>query len=152
MSVAPKPRRKDRPLTRKAGEPKRGPLPWAPTDEERRLVEHYVSIGYTQEQIARLVGKSEDSLARHCRDELDLGALRVNAKVGGKLFQKAMAGDTAAIIWWEKTRMGFTEKRHLEHSGPNGGPIEYQNLSDEEIDARIAATLAAGDGPGITTH
>ena len=36
-----------------------------------------------------------------------------------------------------------------EHSGPNGGPIEYANLTEEEIDARIAA-LAAGageDGP-----
>lgn len=32
-----------------------------------------------------------------------------------------------------------------EHSGPNGGPIEYANLTEEEIDARIAA-LAAGAG------
>jgi len=32
-----------------------------------------------------------------------------------------------------------------EHSGPNGGPIEYANLTEEEIDARITA-LAAGAG------
>lgn len=32
-----------------------------------------------------------------------------------------------------------------EHSGPNGGPIEYANLTEEEIDARIAA-LASGAG------
>lgn len=32
-----------------------------------------------------------------------------------------------------------------EHSGPNGGPIEYANLSEEEIDARISA-LAEGAG------
>ncbi len=32
-----------------------------------------------------------------------------------------------------------------EHSGPNGGPIEYANLSEEEIDARLAA-LASGVG------
>ncbi len=38
-----------------------------------------------------------------------------------------------------------------EHTGKNGGPIEYKNLSDEEIEARILA-LKAGDGPGITTH
>ena len=96
---------------------KRGPAPWQPTDEERRLIEHYVSIGYTQEQIASLVGKTVDTLAKHCREELDLGALRVNAKIGGKLFQKAMGGDTGALIWWSKTRMGWSEKQFLEHSG-----------------------------------
>ncbi|MDP9809368.1 phage terminase small subunit [Rhizobium tibeticum] len=32
-----------------------------------------------------------------------------------------------------------------EHSGPNGGPIEYANLTEEEIDARIAA-LSASSG------
>jgi phage terminase small subunit len=32
-----------------------------------------------------------------------------------------------------------------EHSGPNGGPIEYANMTEEEIDARIAA-LAVGAG------
>ena len=88
---------------------KRGPAPWQPTDEERRLVQHYVSIGYTQPQIAALLDKSEDSLQRYCRRELDLGALVVNAKIGGKLFQKAMDGDTGALIWWSKTRMGWRE-------------------------------------------
>jgi hypothetical protein len=34
---------------------KPGPKNWRPTDEERRLVEHYVSIGYTQEQIGALI-------------------------------------------------------------------------------------------------
>lgn len=37
-----------------------------------------------------------------------------------------------------------------EHTGKGGGPIEYANLSEEEIDARIAAlTSGAGDAePG----
>ncbi|MFD2500822.1 hypothetical protein ACFSTI_20755 [Rhizorhabdus histidinilytica] len=38
-----------------------------------------------------------------------------------------------------------------EHSGPNGGPIEYANLSDEEISARIAAHEAAR-GKRPTAH
>jgi hypothetical protein len=118
---------------------KPGPKNWRPTDEERRLVEHYVSIGYTQEQIGALMNKSVDSLDRYCRRELDYGALAVNAKIGGKLFQKAMAGDTASLIFWAKTRMGWKETQSHEHSGPQGGPIEYQNLSDEEVNARIAA-------------
>jgi hypothetical protein len=38
-----------------------------------------------------------------------------------------------------------------EHSGPNGGPIEYAKLSDQEIAARIAAHEAAR-AAGPTTH
>ena len=46
--------------------------------------------------------------------------------------------------------LGLMPERH-EHTGRNGGPIEYRDLSDEEIDARIAA-LKAGDGPRDTAH
>lgn len=93
---------------------KRGPQPWKPTDEERRLVEHYVTLGYTQEQVAALMGKSVESLAKYCRGELDLGALKVNAKIGGALYQKAMKGDTAALIFWCKTRLGWKETAGLD--------------------------------------
>lgn len=108
----------------------RGPKPWEPTQEERRLVEHYVSIGYTQEQVAALMEKSVDSLDRHCRRELDLGSLAVNAKIGGKLFQKAMEGDTASLIFWAKTRMGWKETTLTEHG----------------ITSELAAVLGRVDG------
>jgi len=109
---------------------KRGPKPWEPTPEERRLVEHYAAIGYTQEQIAALLDKSPDSLQRHCRRELDLGALTVNAKIGGKLFQKAMAGDTASLIFWAKTRMGWKEVSVQEQTGADGGAIKHDHQID----------------------
>lgn len=38
-----------------------------------------------------------------------------------------------------------------EHTGKNGGPIEYRDLSDEEIDARIAAH-EAGNADRPTAH
>lgn len=42
-------------------------------------------------------------------------------------------------------------REQIQHSGK----IEYQNLSDDEINARIVALITAGqtaDGPGVTTH
>jgi transposase len=88
-----------------------------PTAAQRRQVEHYVSIGYTQDQIASLMDVSDVTLRTHFPAELKNGALKVNAQIGGKLFQKAMAGDTASIIFWCKTRMGWKEINGLEHSG-----------------------------------
>lgn len=122
---------------RKPGQPKRGPLPWEPTADERRLVEHCVAIGMTQEQVALVLDKSVDSLDRHCRKELDSGALKTNAKVGAKLFDKCMKGDTAALIFWAKTKMGFRETSKTEHS------FDFSNLSDEELQqlASIRARL-----------
>lgn len=136
----------DRPLK------KRGPAPWEPTDEERRLIEHYVSMGYTQEQCAALIGKTVDTLAKHCREELDLGSLKVNAKIGGKLFQKAMGGDTGAIIWWEKTRSGFKERIANEHTGANGGPIQHEQVTSdaESFTGRILGLAARQGTPGGT--
>jgi transposase len=96
-----------------------------PTDEQRRLVEHYCSIGYTQDQIAALMDISDVTLRKYYEKELKNGALKVNAQVGGKLFQKAMGGDTASLIFWAKTRMGWKETSGLEHSGPNGQAIPH---------------------------
>lgn len=93
---------------------KRGPKGWEPTQAERRTVEHYVTLGYTQEQIASLMGVSETTLKNHCSDELKHGGLKVNAQIGGKLFQKAMGGDTAALIFWCKTRLGWKETAGLD--------------------------------------
>lgn len=107
---------------------KRGPKPWEPSEDERRLVEHYVSIGYTQPQIASLMHRCEDSLQRHCREELNNGALKVNAKIGGKLFQKAMGGDTASLIFWAKTRMGWKETSLVGGTGPDGAFVHRIEL------------------------
>lgn len=117
---------------------KRGPKAWEPTAAERSIVEHYVALGYTLDQIASLMDKSPDSLQRHCRKELDNGMLKVNAKIGGKLFQKAMSGDTSALIFWAKTRLGWKETRVNEHSGVDGAPIpmsfDLSGLTDEQLE------------------
>jgi hypothetical protein len=125
---------------------KRGVPSWEPTDPERRMVEHYVSIGYTREQIAALMDKHVQTLVLHCRRELDLGKIKVNAQIGGKLFQKAMSGDTASLIFWAKTQMGWRETVHNVHSGPDGGPIQTEQVQNE-LDT-LARLLAAGTSGG----
>jgi hypothetical protein len=44
---------------------------------------------------------------------------RANASVGGALFNKATKGDTAAMIFWMKTRAGWREKLEVEQTNFN---------------------------------
>jgi len=87
-----------------------------PTDDERLLVEQMSAVGIPQDSIARVVrtGIDPTTLRKHFRHELDTAATKANAKVGGKLFNKIMGGDTTAAIWWTKTRMGWKEKTEVE--------------------------------------
>ena len=99
---------------------------WEPTALERAKIEVAAAMGWKQDQIARAIGVSIDSLERHCRKELDAGADAANLKVGGALYAKAMKGDTGAIIWWEKTRGGMADRTRHE--------FDLTRLSDEELD------------------
>lgn len=128
---AQKPPRKPKSRKGVGGRPK-----WVPTKEERLLVEVAVGAGYSQQQIATLIGKSEDSLQRHCREELDIGAIKAGTKISGALYSKAMKGDVAAIIWWEKTRRRLSDRMTHE--------FDLSKLTDEELEAleRIRSRIA----------
>jgi hypothetical protein len=126
---------------RKEGQPKRGPLPWKPTKKERELVMHCVAIGMSQEQVALVMEKSVDTLQRHCRRELDAGQLQINAKIGSGLIQKALAGDTTSLIFLSKVRLGFSEKHVIQHTGPEGGPVEVEHMTAKEAAERYRERL-----------
>jgi hypothetical protein len=45
-----------------------------------------------------------------------------------------------------KNCLGYKDKVETEISGPNGGPIQTQSISDEELDAKIARLLQESQG------
>jgi hypothetical protein len=93
-----------------------------PTPAERKQVEALSGYGLPIEQIAVLVrdGIHIDTLRAHFTNELHSGKAKANAQVGKTLFQKVMAGDTTAAIWWSKTQMRWKETQHHEHTSPDG--------------------------------
>jgi hypothetical protein len=95
---------------------------FVPTDAERKQVEALSGYGLPIEQIAVLVrdGIHIDTLRAHFTNELHSGKAKANAQVGKTLFQKVMAGDTTAAIWWSKTQMRWKETQHHEHTSPDG--------------------------------
>jgi len=99
--------------------------PHEPTKESRQLVQLHSTIGTPQNVIADIIGIDDKTLRLYYREELDQAMARANASVGGALFNKATKGDTAAMIFWMKTRAGWREKQEIDMTS-NGGPLTIQ--------------------------
>lgn len=101
-----------------------------PTDAERKQVEAMSGYGLPIEQIAVLVrgGIDTDTLRKHFATELVSGKAKANGQVGKTLFQKVMAGDTTAAIWWSKTQMRWAETQKHELTGADGAPLEFTKI------------------------
>jgi hypothetical protein len=100
--------------------PGSGRKPITPTDEDREHAETLAGFGLTEVNIAALVcgGISVATLRDRFAEELQRGRAKAHAGIGKTLFQKAMAGDVASLIWWTKTQMRWTEApRQIEVSG-----------------------------------
>jgi len=103
---------------------------FVPTDAERKQVEALSGYGLPIDQIAVLVrdGIHVDTLRTHFAQELVSGKAKANGQVGKTLFQKVMAGDTTAAIWWSKTQMRWAETQKHEVTGADGAPLEFREI------------------------
>ena len=101
-----------------------------PTAAECKQVEALSGYGLPIEQIAVLVrdGIHVDTLRSHFATELVSGKAKANGQVGKTLFQKVMAGDTTAAIWWSKTQMRWAETQKHEVTGADGAPLEFREI------------------------
>jgi len=118
-----------------------------PTEAQRQLVQLHATIGTRHDTIADIIGIDAKTLRKHYRDELDQSMAKANAQIGGALFNKAKGGDTAAMIFWMKTRAGWREKQDINHTSSDGTMtpkfIKLENLSSEALAELIAAQDAA---------
>ena len=141
--MAAKKPKTEKSVAKKAG-PNGGARPGAgrpvfePTEHERKQVEAMSGYGLPIEQIAILVrgGIDTDTLRKHFATELVAGKAKANSGVGRTLFQKAMGGDTAAMIWWSKTQMKWKETQSHELTGANGGPLEITQITRKVVDPK----------------
>jgi hypothetical protein len=92
----------------------------APTPAQRQLVQLHATIGTQQHVIASILGIDAKTLRKHYREELDHAMAQANATIGGALFNKAKGGDTAAMIFWMKTRARWQERHEVDHTSSDG--------------------------------
>lgn len=93
------------------------------TKARQDTVRLHAIVGTRHEMIAQVLQIDVKTLYKYYRRELDTARDLANAQVGGALFNKALAGDTTAQIFWMKTRAGWKEKQDVveEHK-----PIEIR--------------------------
>jgi hypothetical protein len=120
-------------------------------------VEELARDGHTEANIARLLGVSQDTITRRKQDSADFadamerGRQAAHSEVSNALFRQAKRGNVAAIVWYEKTRRGFTDRVLQELTGPGGGPVQHADVTPAEVIAARAKAAAweagAGDAP-----
>lgn len=111
-------------------------------DEQKAQVEALAAY-LTQDQIADYFGVGRTTFAAMIERDSGIserykkGKAKAIAMTAQGLLRKARDGDLGAICFYLKTQAGWRETQKLEHSGPDGGPIE---ISDAK--AKLAAKLS----------
>ena len=73
--------------------------------------------------IAALVGIDDKTLRKWYRTELDQGKAKAGGQIAKTLYNKAISGDTTALIWWTKSQLRWSETVRQEVTGAEGAPL-----------------------------
>lgn len=103
-----------------------------PIQENKDTVKRLSALGCPHEDIAIRLKISSDTLVKYYKNELDEGRIDANAAIAGTLFQQAKNGNTAAAIFWLKTRAKWAETVKQEITGADGGALTIQLLPQDE--------------------
>lgn len=109
-------------------------------------VEAAAADGLNEAEVAARLGISVNTLGRRKRDlegfgdAIKRGKAKADAEVSNALFELVRQRHLGAIVWWEKTRKGYSERFSQEVTGRNGGPV---TMEIRAIDYRNGLTALA---------
>ncbi len=110
-------------------------------------IEELAAQGLSQAEICLCIGISESTLYRRKTDmevlteAIKSGRAKAASAIANTLYLMARGGDLGAIVWWEKTRRGLSEK--TTHVFAND--IDWAKVTDEVLDAYRAGKLSLDD-------
>lgn len=106
-----------------------------PTDEQRKLVKDLTGYGFIQADICSYIGISDETLRLHYREEIDHGAIEMNALVMDNAFSKACDPDprnNSMTIFWLKTRCGWRDKDNVDPAATIAAVLEAMRPMDRK--------------------
>lgn len=105
----------------------------------KREVMTLKGYGFSDDQVALVMGMALETLKKHHGDELKKGALIQNAAVLKNLYSIATdpghRGSTQAAIFWAKARAGWTETNRTEVTGADGKPLKMEVSQAKVLDS-----------------
>jgi predicted transcriptional regulator len=90
------------------------------TDEQRKQVQTLAGYGLNHEQIARMLGITRQTLAKHCKEELAKGKDVAYTTAVNALFDNIKRRKEASIFFYLKTQHCWRERQEVQHTGTVG--------------------------------
>jgi hypothetical protein len=105
-----------------------------PDERQRFQVAVMIKCGFTLEETAREIGVDVKTMKRACKTEIKEAKRIFLARVEMKLSQKALAGDTVAMLFIMKCQAHWHETSRHEVTGADGKalPMPSFNISFED--------------------
>lgn len=94
-----------------------------PNEKDLQLVTQMAAVGINHEQIAAVIGITHETLVKYYKEPLETSKSKAITKVAGTLYNKALKGDNACMIFYLKTQGGWRETTHHEVTGKDGAPM-----------------------------
>ena len=94
----------------------------------RGEVVRLAGLGVPFKQIADSMGVNKETLRNNFGVAMMRARVECNEKIAKRLFDRAMEGDNACLIFWAKTQMGWRDVSQIEHIGEGGGPIRIERV------------------------
>lgn len=113
-------------------------MTFKPTQTQREQVELMAGRGLPKYLICSLIGDGidNDTMKKYFAKELVTGKAKMAMRLSERLIEKALDGDTNALIWYSKAQLGWKDCSKLELTGNDGGPIQITKIERVVIDAK----------------
>ena len=123
-----------------------GRPPFVASQEDLHQAEALAGYGMTNNSIAHVLGIPITTFQEHIEQfagVLEKGRALAASRIGQSLYEKAVSGDLGAIVWWEKTRAGRTDRIDARVGGLPGAPPVVTQQVDETASPlhRVAIVL-----------
>ena len=124
-----------------------------------RNVEEAAAEGLNESEVAARLGVSLDTIQRRKKDTAEFaeamktGRARAHAAVSSRLMSLIKKGNLGAIVWYEKTRKGYSDRVQQEMTGRDGEAIKItSNVFNHTAAVAAIASRSNADNRSSSTN